>query len=79
MGTKLEDRVAALEAELQQLKKHVYAAANKDWWAKIWGVFANDPAFEEATRLGRAWRESCRAKPRRRKVSSASKRRKVSA
>jgi hypothetical protein len=61
----LEQRVAALEAELVQLKAKVDGAkkTGADWLDKIYGSFANDPIYEEAMRLGREWRESFRPKP----------------
>jgi hypothetical protein len=36
-------------------------------WRHILGIFANDPAFEEAMRLGREYRESLRPKPSKRR------------
>ncbi len=51
----LEQRVAALEEEVAQLK----AGSKKDW-QRIVGTFANDPIYAEAMRLGRQWRESQR-------------------
>jgi hypothetical protein len=66
---KLEVRIAALEAEVAKLKER-----NKDgepdtrpWPEKIFGTFANDPQYEEAMRLGRAYRESTKPKPRKKK------------
>jgi hypothetical protein len=61
----LEKRVAALEAEVAKLKaESTKSAANqRPWWEEIAGTFADDPAFEEAMRLGREWRESFRPKP----------------
>ncbi len=58
----LEDRVAALETELEQLKQqHVAHPIETDpWWKKIVGIYKDDPAYEEAMRLGREWRESSR-------------------
>lgn len=58
----LEDRVAALETELEQLKqqKTVQATEAEPWWKKIVGTYKDDPAYEEAMRLGREWRESSR-------------------
>lgn len=62
----LRDRVAALETEVARLKRKIDAAEKRDdpWLEHVWGVFANDPAFEEAMRLGREWDESDRPKPR---------------
>ncbi len=62
----LEQRVAALEAEVDLLKNKIdEKAGEKDarpWWHKIYGSFANDPLYEEAMRLGRQYRESLRPK-----------------
>lgn len=59
----LEERVAALEIELGQLKRQQVTDENipeKPWWEKIRGTFKDDPAYEEAMRLGREYRESLR-------------------
>lgn len=57
----LKDRVAALEAEMALLKAKLDAAnSGPPWWERIWGAFADDPAFEQAMRLGRQYRESQR-------------------
>ena len=66
----LQQRVAALETEVALLKKRIEATEKPGdpWLEKVWGAFANDPAFEEAMRLGREYRESLRPKrPQRRK------------
>ena len=60
----LEDRIALIEAELEALKRKL---ENKEeskprGWRSVVGVFANDPEFEEAMRLGREYRESLRPK-----------------
>lgn len=61
----LENRLTAVEAELAQLKKRL-AAENPQpplpWWEQIFGTFAGSEAHEEATRLGREYRESLRPK-----------------
>lgn len=59
--TSIEERLAAVEAELAELKTQV--AANKattpiPWWEQIFGSFADSTEYEEAMRLGRQWRES---------------------
>jgi hypothetical protein len=63
-----ELRLNALEAEVARLKKKIEKAENSDipWWEKIAGKFANNPAYDEAMRLGREYRESLRPKPRKR-------------
>jgi hypothetical protein len=60
MSQTLEKRVAVLESELAELKKSI--RPDKPWWRAIQGGFANDPAFKEAMRLGREYRESLRPK-----------------
>ncbi len=64
----LSQRVAALEAQVAELKAMLQAKPAADpWMEDVWGAFANDPVFEEAVRLGREYRESLRPKPRRRR------------
>ena len=63
----LEQRVAALEAEVTRLKVLLEEkkAPEPLGWRKVIGSFADDPAaFEEAMRLGRQWRDSFRPKER---------------
>ena len=59
-GFKLESRVAILEAKITQLQDKLATVAPEvaPWWEYVVGAFAGDPAFEEAMRLGRAYRES---------------------
>jgi hypothetical protein len=57
----LGERVAALEAEMERLKRErEVPTAEKPWWAEIWGTFKDDPVYAEAMRLGREYRESLR-------------------
>ena len=61
----LEERVAALETEVGQLKQRSGPDKSPDavpWWKKILGTFKDDPAYEEAMQLGREYRESLRPK-----------------
>ena len=59
----IEERLTAVEAELQQIKREKEQSKEVEeprGWKRIVGVFANDPDFEEAMRLGREYRESLR-------------------
>jgi hypothetical protein len=61
----LEERVAALEREVAELRT---ALANgttvKDWRSTI-GMFSGDESMKEIDELGRKWREAERRKARR--------------
>ncbi len=62
----LEGQVARLKAELDEVR-----GPQLPWWEKIVGIYEeNDPAFDEAMRLGREWRESFRPKKRSTKKKS---------
>lgn len=54
----LELRVTTLEEEMARLKVKL----NTPWWEKIAGTFDNDPTYDEAMALGRAYREAQRPK-----------------
>lgn len=61
----IEERVAALEDELQQLKREKEQSKEQDkeaeeprGWQRVFGRFAGMPGFDEAVQLGREWRES---------------------
>jgi hypothetical protein len=58
--TAAEARMTALAAEVAQLKQERAAAplSGKPWWEEIRGTFKNDPAYDEAMRLGREWRKA---------------------
>jgi len=57
--SEIEARVSALEAEVANLKRQSRGSSKaQPWWDRIAGTFANDPAFVEAMRLGREYRES---------------------
>ena len=61
----LEDRLNIVEKELTQLKQQVEADKQQTslpWWEQIFGTFVDSEAHEEATRLGREYRESLRPK-----------------
>jgi hypothetical protein len=56
----LEERVAALESEVAQLKQNRPNAspASTPWWERRFGAFRDDPMYEEAMRLGTEYRRS---------------------
>jgi hypothetical protein len=59
----VQRRLEALEAEVAELKRQLQAQAQpSSWLDRWWGAFANDPAHEEAMRLGREWRKRENAK-----------------
>jgi len=55
----IEKRVKALEQVVQGLRKRG-SPANRKWYRTHAGRFADDPAFEEILKLGRAYRKSQR-------------------
>lgn len=57
----LEERLSAVETELRQLKQQLAvnpAPAADTGWQKIFGSFAESEGFDEATRLGREYRDA---------------------
>jgi hypothetical protein len=56
----IEERLAALEIEVADLKRKIPTVEPivKPWWEVTAGIFADDPAFEEAMELGRQYRKS---------------------
>lgn len=74
----IEQRVAALEAEVTLLKQKLEAVTKPTapWWQQIYGTFADDPLYEEAMRSGREYRESLRPKTSKRAAKQPPKRKK---
>ena len=61
-NAELENRIVVLEAEVATLKSKVEKKdeAKEPWWKQRIGMFANDPIYDEAMRLGREYRLSQR-------------------
>ncbi len=59
-NTEVEKRLLILENELASLKQKFEQIEKEKlpWWKQIIGTFADDPAHEEAMRLGREYRLS---------------------
>ena len=51
MSTSLEERLSNVEKELAELRRLVASKTSKDW-RKTFGMFADDPEFDEILRLG---------------------------
>lgn len=61
MPDQLEERVALLEAEVERPKHKIEnSSLSQPWWNKIAGTFSNNPAYDEAMRLGQEYRTSLR-------------------
>jgi len=74
----IEQRIAALEAEVTRLKQTIEAVTKPaiPWWQEIYGTFADDPLHEKAMRSGREYRESLRPKTPKQSTKQSSKRKK---
>ncbi len=57
-STEVETKFKVLETELALLKEKIEKIEKPKtaWWNERIGIFANDPAHEEAIRLGREYR-----------------------
>lgn len=60
-----EARLERLEADVKEIKAMLAVQQPKQGWKAIVGAFADDPVFEEITRLGAEIREKERKKARR--------------
>lgn len=57
----LEQRIIALEHELQQMKSKLNMTdepLQQQWWEKCAGTFKNDPVFDEIVEAGKNYRRS---------------------
>jgi hypothetical protein len=62
-----EARLERLEADVKEIKALLEAQQEpkEPWWKSVVGAFANDPVFDEISRLGAEIREKEREKARR--------------
>jgi hypothetical protein len=51
----LEQRVAALEAAIREMKSH--EKPQQPWLARVSGILAGEPEFAKVMEYGRYWRE----------------------
>jgi hypothetical protein len=62
-STSIEKRLQTLEAEVAEIKRGLENRGQPANWLERWsGAFANDPAYDEAMRLGAEWRKRENAK-----------------
>ncbi len=56
----IEKRLEQLESEMAQIKLIIAEKSHPltPWWEEITGIFADDPAFEEAMEIGSKYRQS---------------------
>jgi len=54
----LEQRVATLEENVSKLKQLLQQSAKHKDWQKTFGMFADDPGFEEMVSRGREYRKT---------------------
>ena len=56
----IEERLAALEADVARLKQAGFGLEESavPWWERRFGAFKDDAAYDEAMRLGAAYRWS---------------------
>ena len=54
----LEQRLAAVEQAVAELRNPPKASLGSSWLERITGIHQNDPAFDEVVRLGKEFRES---------------------
>lgn len=54
----LDKQLALVQAKLAEVQKLTETLHNDASWTSIIGSFKDDPTFDEAVRLGKAWRSS---------------------
>ena len=64
----VKDRLDLLEQEVASLKARADGKQANPWWIELFGVYKNDPLFEEAMGLVAEYRESLQPKPRKKRA-----------
>ncbi len=57
VNTSLEERLAAVEAAVNELQKQVIAPQTTNWLQQVTGSFKDEPAFEEVLAYGKLIRQ----------------------
>lgn len=58
MPQTLEERVSRLEQQMQRVETQKHNADRRPWWERRFGVFANDPLYDEAEKMALELRQS---------------------
>ena len=59
----VEKKLAVLESEIKQLKRHAHPVKRDGrWYVENAGQFKDDPVYDEIVRRGRQYRQSLRPK-----------------
>jgi hypothetical protein len=66
----LEERVAALERQVAEIKGSLQSGIGKKNWRRTVGMFSGDEAMKRIDEEGRKWREAERRKARRKQVKN---------
>ena len=59
----LEKVVDGLKSQLEDLQRKPSDGPGPHDWTKSFGIFADDPTYDEAMRLGREWRKRMNRRP----------------
>ena len=54
----IEERLSELEQKVDCLLKQKQESEEEPWWHRHFGIFKDDPTFDEATRLGAEYRRA---------------------
>jgi hypothetical protein len=60
--TEIEQRLAAIEANITQLQQQISTTSQPNWIAQVTGTFRDEPAFDEILAYGREFRQADKPK-----------------